>query len=185
MEPQSSETTPPATPVPPSKRPLLKDRLSTISGTIIIYAVVLLIALLGVYLWQNGRIQNVKDQLAASQRKVKQLSAYDQGIDKQRFQAVFLSSGQVYFGKVESVNEKYLTISHIFYLQKGGGDIQSGTTSSATSLVKLGCELHAPYDKMTINRERIDFWENLKDSGQVGEAIKDFIKDNPEGQRCS
>ncbi len=178
MDPQSSA-------IPPvSNRPSFPGKLPAIPKATAIYVAVLLVALLGVYCWQHGRAQNAKSQLAASQQKVSQLSAYGQGVDKQNFQAIFLSSGQVYFGKVESVNEHYLTLTDIFYLQKGGSDLQSAATAGDTSLIKLGCELHEPYDKMTINRSRIDFWENLKDSGQVGQAIKTFIKGNPNGQKC-
>ncbi len=109
-------------------------------------------------------------------------------VDKTKFQAIFLNGGQVYFGKIHSLNEKYITIDNIYYLRVNQ-QVQpnQSTTSSANqdvSLAKLGCELHGPTDVMVINREQVLFWENLKDSGQVTKAITAYVKANPQGQTC-
>jgi hypothetical protein len=37
---------------------------------------------------------------------------------------------------------------------------------------------------MVINREQVLFWENLKDDGQVVTAIKKYLSENPDGQKC-
>ncbi|MBC7546205.1 hypothetical protein H7171_00490 [Candidatus Saccharibacteria bacterium] len=108
-------------------------------------------------------------------------------VDKSKYQAVFLNTGQVYFGKINDLNSNYFVVSGIYYLQTSS----TGTTTAASaantsvSLVKLGCELHAPTDRMVINRSQVTFWENLQDTGQVANAIQKFVKDNPTGQKCS
>ncbi|HET9173902.1 MAG TPA: hypothetical protein VFN56_01330 [Candidatus Saccharimonadales bacterium] len=108
-------------------------------------------------------------------------------VDKNKLQAVFLNTGQVYFGNVKTLNNNYVVLTNIYYLQTSN----NGSTSTASnsnqnvSLVKLGCELHAPYDQMVINRNQVTFWENLQDSGQVAKAVATFQKDNPNGQKCS
>lgn len=109
-------------------------------------------------------------------------------VNTDKYQAVFLNGGQVYFGHVSELNNKYLRIQDIYYLrvnQQVQPD-QKKTTSSSNdvSLVKLGCELHGPEDAMTINREQIIFWENLKDDGQVAKAVASFKQQNPDGQKC-
>lgn len=110
-------------------------------------------------------------------------------VDSNKLQAVFLNTGQVYFGNLKTVNSKYFVLDNIYYLQTSGGS--SSTTSSSNSsntsvsLVKLGCELHAPYDQMVINRDQVTFWENLQSDGQVAKAVATFQKDNPNGQKCS
>lgn len=109
-------------------------------------------------------------------------------VNTDKYQAVFLNGGQVYFGHVSELNNKYLRIQDIYYLrvnQQVQPD-QKKTTSSSNdvSLVKLGCELHGPEDAMTINREQIIFWENLKDDGQVAKAVASFKQQNPNGQKC-
>lgn len=108
-------------------------------------------------------------------------------VDDTKLQAVFLNGGQVYFGKIGELNGKYLNMSNIYYLRVNQ-QVQpnQSTTANANdvSLVKLGCELHGPQDSMVINREQVIFWENLKDDGQVAKAVKDYVAQNPNGQKC-
>ncbi|MGH7233984.1 MAG: hypothetical protein ACREF7_00865, partial [Candidatus Saccharimonadales bacterium] len=51
--------------------------------------------------------------------------------------------------------------------------------------VKLGCELHAPYDQMVINMSQVTFWENLQSTGQVAKAVAQYDKTYPHGQTCT
>lgn len=113
-------------------------------------------------------------------------------VDDDKLQAVFLNGGQVYFGKIDDLNGKYVRMSNIYYLrvnqtvqpnQENGTQQQSGAND--ISLVKLGCELHGPEDKMLINREQVVFWENLKADGQVAKAVDEYVKANPNGQQCN
>lgn len=106
-------------------------------------------------------------------------------IDDNRYQAVFLNNGQVYFGKISNLNDKFIDLRNIYYLQTSGGGEAEAQASSNVSLVKLGCELHAPFDQMVINYDQVIFWENLQDSSQVVKAINDYKKQNPGGQKCS
>lgn len=108
-------------------------------------------------------------------------------VDTNKLQAVFLESGQVYFGNIKSINDRYAVLTNIFYLQTSGSGSSTASTSSSSSvsLVKLGCELHMPYDQMVINQNQITFWENLQSDGQVAKAVATFEKENPNGQKCS
>ena len=108
-------------------------------------------------------------------------------VDKNKLQAVFLQTGQVYFGNVTSMNSKYFVLSNIYYLQTSSTGTSTEQTAQNTnvSLVKLGCELHAPFDQMVINRDQVTFWENLQDDGQVAKAVATFKKENPDGQKCA
>ncbi len=97
------------------------------------------------------------------------------------YQAVFLTNGQVYFGKLSDADGSYVDLKDIYYLQVVQpplqGQQQPGqATSSAQqqpqiSLIKLGNELHGPMDEMHISRAQILFYEDLKSSGQVVQAI--------------
>ncbi len=100
-------------------------------------------------------------------------------IKKGKYQAVFLNGGQVYFGKVGAFNGSYMTLSDIYYLRVNQ-QVQPGQTQATNdvSLAKLGNELHGPEDTMVINRSEVQFWENLKDDGQVVKAITEYKK-NP------
>jgi hypothetical protein len=93
------------------------------------------------------------------------------------YEAVFLTNGQVYFGKLVNPNADYLTLNDIYYLQVGpqqGSGTAAQSTSTAQqqiSLVKLGNELHGPVDQMHISRAQVLFYEDLKSDGQVVKAI--------------
>ena len=127
---------------------------------------VLLIALIAVMIFGNN---------GASEKKY---------VDTAKYQAVFLQTGQVYFGKIKDLNAGRIVLNDIYYLQTSGTGTTASTNSSV-SLVKLGCELHQPYDQMVINRSQVTFWENLQDSGQVAKAVAAFVKANPNGQKCT
>lgn len=108
-------------------------------------------------------------------------------IQTDHLQAVFLNTGQVYFGNIKELNNNYVVLQNIFYLQTSSSSSSSTSSSSSSnvSLVKLGCELHAPYDQMVINNSEVTFWENLQPSGQVAKAVQTWEKQNPDGQKCS
>lgn len=106
------------------------------------------------------------------------------------YQAVFLTNGQVYFGKVANANAALVTVTDIYYLQQrqrlqepqspeeGKEKGKKGATPEPPepelTLVKLGQELHGPVDRMEINRDHILFIEDLRDDGKVVTAIKQY-----------
>jgi hypothetical protein len=99
-----------------------------------------------------------------------------EGVNTSQYQAVFLTNGQAYFGKITNINNSFLHISNIYYLQ-AQQSVQPKTSSQANlSLVKLGSEIHGPEDSMYIARSQILFYENLKDNGQVVKAINSTKK---------
>jgi len=109
-------------------------------------------------------------------------------VDNKKMQAVFLNGGQVYFGQIKDLNDKYMRVDGIYYLrvnqQVQPNQAENQQSANDISLVKLGCELHGPEDSMVIYRDQIIFWENLKTDGQVAKAVEQYKKDNPQGQKC-
>jgi len=96
--------------------------------------------------------------------------------DESKYQAVFMTNGQVYFGKLTDVTSNYQTLTDVYYLQVQQ-DVQPAkvdSTNSQISLNKLGSELHGPTDKMNIAESQILFWEDLKDDSAVVAAIKQY-----------
>jgi hypothetical protein len=99
-------------------------------------------------------------------------------INKGEYQAVFLTNGQVYFGKLQTINNDYLVLNNIYYLQVQQS-VQDGKTTTTTDqnqaqLVKLGNELHGPEDQMQISSKQVLFWENLKTDGKVAQSIAKY-----------
>jgi len=100
-----------------------------------------------------------------------------------KYQAVFLTNGQVYFGKLEDGGGDYVKLTDIYYLQsKDQGKVQpkdsADTSQPNLTLIKLGKELHAPADEMNISREQVLFWEDITDDGKVMKAIKEYKATN-------
>jgi hypothetical protein len=109
----------------------------------------------------------------------KMQTASSTGIDSDKYQAVFFTNGQVYFGKLHNLNQQYLKLTDIYYIQKTDattGDSSENPQKSSSDqadvqLIKLGQELHGPEDAMVINRDQVLFYENLKSDGKVAETI--------------
>jgi hypothetical protein len=89
-------------------------------------------------------------------------------VSSQKWQAVFLSNNQVYFGKLHDLNDTYVTLTNVYYLRTAS-DLDSG---SNLNLIKLGGELHGPEDQMYIPKKSILFWEDMKDASHVVQSIK-------------
>lgn len=83
---------------------------------------------------------------------------------------------------VQAKQEEFARSNNQLYTE---AQAQGENANPNVTLVKLGCELHEPFDKMVINRDQVTFWENLQDSGQVAEAVKTFKQQNPNGQKCA
>lgn len=96
--------------------------------------------------------------------------------DARKWQAVFLVNGQVYFGKLDRWDSRHAVLTNIYYLQVSQSLQQANETSDAQqniNLIKLGEELHGPEDVMYIDRDKVLFWENLKNDSKVVQAIND------------
>ena len=99
------------------------------------------------------------------------------GIDSSRYQAVFLTNGQVYFGKLSDNGSELIKLSNIWYLQVQQGQQTAADklkdSQSQITLSKLGNELHGPDDTMSISKDQVLFWENLKNDSKVVKTIQE------------
>jgi hypothetical protein len=100
-------------------------------------------------------------------------------IESDKYQAVFFTNGQVYFGKLHTMNNDYMKLTDIFYLQaKTDTTNPQKTTDQATGveLIKLGNEIHGPEDAMIISKSQVLFFENLKNDSKVSSTIINYQK---------
>lgn len=110
-------------------------------------------------------------------KEAEQAGASKEALPSQPYQSVFLTNGQVYFGKIKSRGSSNTTLVDIYYLQvqqpiQPPPEGQQQTPQ--ISLVKLGNEIHKPKDEMVINNKHILFTEEVQEGGQVMEAIRRF-----------
>lgn len=131
-------------------------------------AAVIITALItaGAFVWMNQR-------------------ATSTAIDSSKYQAVFFTNGQVYFGKLQARQGEYMKLTDIYYLQsqQPGAAATDSENPQATSsdksnvqLIKLGDEIHGPEDAMYIAKDQMLFYENLKTDGKVSQSIAQYKK---------
>lgn len=106
-------------------------------------------------------------------------------IDDSKYQAVFFTNGQVYFGKLSQLDGDYMRLKNVYYLQNKEQAADETTPQSASKqdasdveLIKLGNEIHGPEDEMLVSKDQILFFENLKPAGTVSQTISNFQKSN-------
>jgi hypothetical protein len=87
-------------------------------------------------------------------------------IDHSVYQAVFLTNGATYFGKLQPQGDDWFLLSDVFYL--------SVSDQSGTQLIKRGSEAQGPKEPMIISREQVLFIENLRDDSDIVALIKKF-----------
>jgi hypothetical protein len=93
-----------------------------------------------------------------------------------RYQAVFLNNGQVFFGKLKNVRGDYLQLDSAYYsksqdLPADATAEQKAATSNNVSLVKVGDEVYGPENSLSIKAEQVLFWQDLKKDSKVTKAI--------------
>ncbi len=101
-----------------------------------------------------------------------------------KYHAVFLSNGQVYFGKITQTTQNRMLLEEIYYLQAAAPLQQAPPNQQQQpqlTLVKLGNEIHGPYDHMKINNRHILFVEELKENGKVVTAIEQYKQGDIQG----
>ena len=111
------------------------------------------------------------------------LAPADSGIESSKYQAVFFTDGQIYYGKLTVLNDRQYKLTNVFYIlsqnenKTANADGDTAETQNNAQLIKMGNELHGPEDAMMINRDHVLFYENLKPDGKVTQTINQY-KDN-------
>jgi len=133
---------------------------------LVVIVLIIVVILVGLYLVSKYTSWNVLN--------------VNKGVSSSGWQAVFLSNGQVYFGKIVKKNSDTLVLREVYYLQVTQ-QLQPTPEDQAPqqnlSLVKLGNELHGPKDEMRINRDHIIFTEDLKSDSRVVDAIVRYLEE--------
>ena len=108
-----------------------------------------------------------------------------QGCDKQggtkenltfttEYQAVLLTNGQIFFGKMEKVGSAYPVLKNVYYVRQ---QMNPETKEMKSTLIKRSMEVHAP-DMMYINASSIAFIEPVSPDSRVAMLIKQAESQN-------
>ena len=126
--------------------------------TIVVILIVLIIGVVGWFVWSNSKTSTT-------------------GIDSSKYQAVFLSNGQIYFGKLESFDDEYFRLTTGYSAQattSEDGEAKTGsaaTNNSDVQLIRLGDEVYGPENAIFITKQQVLHFENLKEDSKVTQLI--------------
>jgi hypothetical protein len=83
------------------------------------------------------------------------------------YQAVLLSNGSVYFGKLQDYGGRFPVLTDVFYIQSS---VNPDTKQTVNVLIKRGKELHSP-DRMYLNPSQIVLVEPVGPNSKVMQLI--------------
>jgi hypothetical protein len=95
-------------------------------------------------------------------------------IDPNKYYAVLLTNGAVYFGKLDGMGSPSPVLTDVFYVQAGPVDPNTKQPQGMV-LVHRGKELHGP-DRMILNDRSIIFVEPVGTDSRVAQLIKEAKK---------
>ncbi|MFZ1360713.1 MAG: hypothetical protein WAS27_01620 [Candidatus Saccharimonadales bacterium] len=100
-------------------------------------------------------------------------------IDTDKYQAVLLTNGESYFGKLTPLNNDFMRLTDVYYLKPQSEDKttddnsqQKTTADSSFQLIKFGGEVQGPEDEIIVAVKQIIYYENLSPDGKASQAIK-------------
>jgi len=82
-------------------------------------------------------------------------------VDSAVYQAVVLTNGQAYFGRLSNENDDFVTLTDVYYLQQAQQEDQAQPTTEEKKdqpqlqLTRLGSEIHGPQNQMFISEDNI------------------------------
>ena len=121
---------------------------------------VLIFIFISISFWQNGTVRNVIQTFKF----------------KDTYQAIFLSNGQVYFGKISEITNKYVILNKPFFIkvEQKQENLEEISDQPELKLISIKDEFHKPKDYMIIEKSSIILIEELDSSSQIVDIIGNY-----------
>lgn len=132
----------------------MKPRLTKFGGLVGGLALILLVALVTTLVIKSQPLQQV---------------------DSGKYQVVYLTNGQAYFGKLQNTTGDYLIMKSPYIAQSvdtTDKTTASGTSATQTTILKVTDQVYGPENSIAIKSSQVSFWQNLRDDSKVSQAIK-------------
>lgn len=88
-----------------------------------------------------------------------------------RYQAVFLTSGQIYFGHYFDRIGSYARVDDVFYVQQSPQSQANPDAPVQSKLIARGNEVHQPLSRILVAKDAILFVEDLKADSPVAQFM--------------
>ncbi len=98
-----------------------------------------------------------------------------QQIDSGKYQVVYLTNGQAYFGKLQNSSGDFLVIKSPYIAQSVASTDNTATSSASAAqatILKVTDQVYGPEDSIAIKSSQVDFWQNLRDDSKVTKAME-------------
>ncbi len=105
------------------------------------------------------------------------VSRYRNSSGKTR-QAVFVSTGSVYFGYVKDPNASMVQIDDVYYLTSIQSLYPEKDSKDKISLIKMGSEVYKPQTSVLINRDQVISIQDIDQTSQINKAISESLNKN-------
>lgn len=92
-----------------------------------------------------------------------------QTINAAGYQMVYLSNGQVIFGKLQNTSGAYLVVREPYTLQTATTTTEK---DNATSILKMTDQVYGPDDSIAVRSDNVISWQNLRSDSKVTQAIE-------------
>lgn len=98
----------------------------------------------------------------------------DQTVLHDRYQVVYLVTGQIYFGKLQNTGGQYLTLKNVYTVdnQATSSNDTTGSVTTPSKILKVSQQVYGPDDSMAIRADQVQFWQNLRTDSKVVKAIE-------------
>ena len=111
-------------------------------------------------------IYNASSTAVWTKTRVSLALAYSRtGIKNDQYQMVKLTTGEIFFGKLQNTTGDYLTLENAYFIQ----DSQNAQDTTILSRKSTVAKSESP---MRIKADKVVYWENLAKDSKVAETIK-------------
>lgn len=100
-------------------------------------------------------------------------------LDEERYQAVFLGDGRVFFGHLRVANDEYYVLRDAYSVQQTPGEGEDAEPQR--EIFSRTDEVHGPEPRMLIAKDNVVAVENLRDDSQLAETI-DSIREQDDDE---
>lgn len=93
------------------------------------------------------------------------LSALNTGIKVDRYQLVKLTTGEIFFGKLQNTRGDYLVLENAYFIQDSKDSADTTILSRKSTVAKSESPMRIQYDKVV-------YWENLAKDSKIAQSIQ-------------
>lgn len=127
----------------------------------------------------NENINSSKQQSNANSNK-QDVTPEEVKPDSNKYQAVYLSDGKIYFGELTALSDGNFELVGVFYLNggayEGNGKISYKNNESVSLAVLYKNEYKTK--KLSLSKQDIIKWEDMDSSSNIPTAIEEYNKDS-------